>query len=99
MKNKTILSLILVIISIGLAVSGYIILPEQVVIQFSIGTSGNSTAPKLLAILIPTAIGVGGAVASLFSGDGEKSYGKSLLVSVVGIILCIFMIAVNSFLQ
>lgn len=96
--KKTIVPVILFALSIGLAIASFIILPDSVVIQFSLGTGGNTSVPKLFAILIPTVLGVGGAVSSYALLQKGNEAGKSLLVSTVGIVLFITMIIVNCLL-
>lgn len=95
MKRK-IIPVILIVLTIGLAVLSYITLPETVITQFSIGTSeNNTTMPKFFALLIPSALGIGGAVSAFFSKDDEKANRKGLLISVVGIAVFIVMMIVN----
>lgn len=97
MKKERLIPLLLIVASAALAIVSYFVLPQEVVIQISLGSSGHSTAPKLLAVLIPLALGAGGAVSVLMTKEDEKAKGKGLLVSLVGIAVFVIMLAVNCF--
>ena len=91
--KKIIIPIIICVVSVGFAILSYVLLPESVIIQFSAGSSGDTVVPKLVAMLIPFALSIGGAVVCFFTS--ESGSGKVLLVSAVGIILFIIMIIVN----
>lgn len=93
--KKNILSLLLAVAAIGLAIASYYLLPDSVIIQFSVG-GGNTMAPKLVAILIPLALSLGGAVASFLSVGGNKPNEKCIAISAVGLVVFIIMLAVNA---
>ena len=95
MKNKKVLSILLIIVSVALAIISFVLLPDTVVIQFSAGSSNVTTAPKFLAVLLPTALGISGAIAAIASKESETSRGKALLVSGVGILVFVIMLIVN----
>lgn len=97
--KRNIVPILLIAATVGLAILSFFILPESVIIQFSVGSSGNTSVPKIIAILIPSAHGIGGAISGLLAKDNEKANGKTLLVSLVGIGLFIIMIAVNAFVK
>ena len=99
MNKKYIIPVILAAVSVCLAILAFIILPETVIIQFSADSSGNTTAPKLFAVLLPALLGIGGALWALFTKDDEKTRGKGFLISVVGIAVFIIMLAVNMFVK
>lgn len=96
MKYRKIVPYVLIAVSAALAVISFLVLPDEVIIQFSVGAGANTIAPKLLAVLIPSAIGIGGAVFGLLAGENEKSWTKSIVASVVGVIVFIIMLAVNT---
>lgn len=98
MKRNTV-PILLIAATIVFAIISFFVLPESVIIQFSVGSSGNTSVPKLVAILIPSVLGIGGAISVLLSKGKEGSNGKSALVSLVGIGLFIVMIAVNAFVK
>lgn len=91
MRNK-LLPIILLVATGVLALVSLLLLPETVVTQFSVGSSDVSTMPKLLAVLLPTALAGGGAAASLLDRGGSA---KPLVVSAVGILVFVIMLAVN----
>lgn len=91
MKNYKIILYILIILSVVLAIISYIFLPDIVITQISINSSNVSTMPKILAILIPFGLSLGGAIGGLKGLDLKKS----LILSIVGIIIYIIMLIVN----
>ena len=97
--KKTTLPILLLAASIVLAILSFFILPESVVIQFSVGSSGNTAVPRFVGILIPFALGAGGAVSELLPKENAASKNKGLLVSLVGIALFLIMIAVNCIMK
>lgn len=97
--KRNIVPILLIAASIGFAILSLFILPESVIIQFSIGSSGNTTAPKLVAILLPFALGVGGAIYGFFMKENENSKSKGLFVSIMGIVVFMIIIAVNCLIK
>ena len=95
MKKKQVISALLILASLGLAVLCFFILPESVIIQFSVNATGNTAVPRLVAILIPLALGIGGAVSGFFEKEDGDAKHKGLIVSLVGLALFVIMIAVN----
>ena len=95
MKKQVILSCCLLIFSVILSVISYVILPETVVTQISLGNANATTMPKLIAILIPLALGAGGAVASILKREDQKNARKMLIVSGAGIVVFALMLIVN----
>lgn len=92
MKKIKILAIALLVVSVALGVASYLLLPDTVTTQLSIGGSSATTMPKILAVLLPTALGAGGAIAHLAQKEPTK---KPLLVSAVGILVFVIMLAVN----
>ena len=95
MKKQTIIAIIGIVVSAALAVLSYILLPDTVAVQLGIDGSTSNTMPKLFAIIIPTALGIGGALSVLLSKNQNKNWQKSIIVSAVGIVVFVFMLAVN----
>lgn len=93
MKKQKVIAIIIIALSVALAVIGYIILPDTLVVQLSAdGSAGNSFA-KPLGLLIPLAISVIFSLLYIKSGDGERN--KHLIVSLVGIAIYGFIFIVN----
>lgn len=92
MNIKKALSILIIAVAAALTVVSFIFLPDTVVTQLSIGGSGTSTMPKLLAVLLPAALGIGGGVAQLLDRDGKN---KGLVVSLVGLLVFAIMLIVN----
>lgn len=97
--KRNMVFILLIAATVGFAVLSFFVLPESVIIQFSVGSSGNTSVPKLVAILLPCALGIGGAISGLLSKGEKKPNSKAALVSIVGIGLFIIMIAVNTFVK
>ncbi|NLY06683.1 MAG: DUF1648 domain-containing protein [Spirochaetales bacterium] len=86
-----VLAVILLIVSVVLSIVCYLALPDVVTTQIDL--NGNpTTMPKLLAILIPAVIGIGGSAVSIIE-KGESR--KSLVISLVGVALFCMMLVVN----
>ena len=64
MKKSLILPSICIFAGIALTVISFIVLPNNVVTQFSIGGGGVTTTPKILAVAISAVIAIGGGLAT-----------------------------------
>ena len=95
MNKQKLIPIILIIVSAALAVISYIVLPETVIVQISVGGSPATTMPKLIAVLLPFALGAGGAVSGLSDAGEAKSQRKWLIISGVGILVFAVMLIVN----
>lgn len=95
MDNKKIVSIIIIAVSAALAVVSFILLPDTVIIQFSAGSSNVTTAPKALAVMIPTVLGIGGAAVFLALKGDQTTAGKALLISGVGLLVFVILLIVN----
>jgi uncharacterized membrane protein len=93
MKGKQILAIAVIVIASALAIVGYIVLPDTLVMQVTASGSVATTMPKLLGLAIPTLISVGAALYFLFNKNSESN--KSLWVSLIGILAFILTYAFN----
>ncbi len=93
MKGKQILAIAVIVIALALAVVGYIILPETLVMQVTLSGEAGTTMPKLLGLGIPTLISVGAALYFLLNKDSESN--KVLFVSFIGIFAFILTFVFN----
>ena len=89
-RTRLILILFITILALGLFVTGYIILPDTVIMQLQADGSAGTTMPKLLALLIPLAFT--GVFAALFYKNGAT---KHLLVSLLGLAMFLLTFAFN----
>ena len=89
-RTRLILILIIAILALGLFTTGYIILPDTVVMQLQADGSAGTTMPKLLALLIPLAFTAIFAV--LYYKNGAT---KHLLVSLLGLAMFLLTFAFN----
>lgn len=95
MDRRNVIPITLIVASIILAVVSYVILPQNVMIQFSVGSSGNTYVPKIVAILLALLLGVGGAIAEIIMKEDVRAKRKCLVVSIVGVFVFIFTLVVN----
>lgn len=89
--NKRIAAIILMAATVVLAVVSYLLLPETVVTQISAGGS-PTTMPKIVALLIPSILGIGGGAFCLLQKDESK---KPLMISAVGAAVFVIMLVMN----
>ncbi|MGN1190903.1 MAG: hypothetical protein ACI4SL_10980 [Candidatus Ornithospirochaeta sp.] len=92
-KNKKI-AIALIATAVGLAIFGFITLPENVVTQFS--TSGDvNKMGKIPALAIPFLITTVFSVLSMNLEEGDERSKKYIMGAVLGILLFFIMIGVN----
>ena len=91
--NRKLLCIAIIILSIVIAVIGFIALPDIVVMQLRMDGHTTNSMPKTIAVLIPWALTAGGALWQLFMKGEEKS--KALSVSVIGFVVSIVTIITN----
>lgn len=92
-SNKKIISIVLVVVAVILGVVSFVLLPEVVTVQVGLDGRPTNTMPKVLAVLVPFAVTVAGAVINYLNKD-EKNY-KGLILSVVGVIVTAISLIVN----
>lgn len=92
-KEQKTIGIIIIAVSVALAVIGYIILPDMLVVQLHADGSAGNTFAKPFGLLIPFAMSV---IFSLFymKSDGHERY-KHLVISIVGIAMYVFIFIVN----
>lgn len=79
---------VLALATIALAVAEWILLPDQVIVQF--GISGEHYGPKPLIVLITAALGLGGA------GWMAAARAKTgLLLAVIGLAVAVVTLVIN----
>ncbi len=72
-KTRKLLGIGVIAATAILAVAGYFILPETLVMQVSAGGQPSTTMPKLIGLLIP--IGISAVFGVLFVKDGNTKCG------------------------
>lgn len=95
MNKQRIFVIIVLAVSVVLAVVSFIILPDTVITQFSVGSSNVTTMPKLVGIAIPFGLSAGGALVSLFAKGNDNTRKKSMVVSAIGLLVFVILIVVN----
>lgn len=73
MNKKFILGMI-ILITLGLALYGYTVLPDRVVVQVDLSGQASNFYPKLLVILLQSVMAIGGGLGYYFSYKNEKKY-------------------------
>lgn len=83
MKNKKlIIAIIIMAVAVAMAIVGFIILPDTLVVQINGTGQASNTMPKILGMLIPFLICIVFSIMYLKSEKGSKS----LIVSLIGIV-------------
>jgi uncharacterized membrane protein len=80
--TKLIISIGIMAAAAALAVTGFFVLPETLVVQVNAAGQASNTMPKLLGILLPFLMCVVSSIVYLKSGKSAKS----LIVALAGIV-------------
>ena len=92
-KNRLIFMIIMVAVSAGAFIAGLMLLPDVLVVQVSSNGADSNTMPKLYGLLLPVFLTAGGAIVFYF--DGEASSRKSLIISLVGVVVFVLTFVFN----
>ena len=95
MKTQKILAAALFVVSAALAVVSWLLLPQTVAAQMTLSGETGTTLPKIFAVLLPLALGAGGAAAAFFNKDESGSAGRRFLLPAVGIFMQLFTLYMN----
>ncbi|EFA90071.1 DUF1648 domain-containing protein [Peptoniphilus lacrimalis] len=90
--NKKILLVIIIVISLGLGIYGYKVLPDMVTVQIDISGNPSNIFPKILAVVSPILLSIGGGLGYYFSKEKEKKY---LILSVIGLLISVITLIFN----
>lgn len=96
MKRNVVCS-IMIIISLILAVIGYIALPDKVIVQIGADGQPSNMLPKLPAVIMPVVITGIGAVG--YAVGEEESKVRNIIIVVAGYVVALFSIIVNMSLR
>ena len=77
-------------LSIAMAVAGFFLLPDMIVVQMSASGAAGNSMPKLLGLLIPLALGV--IFPILFYRSGKPQH---LIVAAAGILAGVLLFVFN----
>ena len=92
-SKEKMIGMIIIGISTVLAVLGYILLPEVMIVQIGFDGEASNTLPKIPALLIPFAIST---ISSIFYMKSESTNRtKNLLFAILGIIIAGFSFFMN----
>lgn len=92
--KKKLPAIAILALSAALAVTGWLILPDTVIIQFTVTGNGIRTAPKLVGIALPLLLGLVGGVRVL-AKDDKDSY-KYLAVGGLGVLIGVLSLLFNT---
>lgn len=91
--KRRVVSSVMVAVSLVLAVIGYFVLPDKVVMQIGADGQPSNLLPKLPAVIIPVIITCFGAV-SYAVGDKEAKI-RNIIIVVAGYAVAIFSLIFN----
>lgn len=92
-KSRLIFMVIMILISAGAYIAGLMLLPDVLVVQISSRGTASNTMPKALGLLLPAALTAGGAIVFYF--NGEEGRKKSMLISLIGVVVFVLTFAFN----
>lgn len=92
-KGRLIFMVIMILCSAGAYIAGFMLLPDVLVVQVSSNGTASNTMPKALGLLLPAVLTAGGATAFYFNGEGGSK--KSMLLSIIGVVVFIITFAFN----
>ncbi|MFA6736230.1 MAG: hypothetical protein WCR87_04850 [Saccharofermentanales bacterium] len=91
-KEKTI-GIVIIVVSVILTVTGFILLPETLIVQIGLDGQASGTMQKIPALLIPMAIST--VFSALYMKGNTEKKSRNLIVAVIGIVIVIIMFVVN----
>ncbi len=92
-NKEKVIGLVIVAVSVILAVVGFIVLPETLIVQIGLDGQASNTLPKIPALLIPLALSTVFSV--LYMKDNAEKKSRNLIVAVIGVVVAIVMFVVN----
>jgi len=92
-NKEKVIGIVIIAVSVILAVMGFMVLPETLIIQIGLDGQASNTLQKIPALLIPFALSTVFSILYL-RGNGEKK-SRNLIVAVIGVIVTIIMFVVN----
>lgn len=93
--KKKLVPILFVVASTILAVFCFLILPDNVITQFSSNGAGVNKMPKLGAIAIPFILVLIGALFSMTEKTNRQGKVKAMIISIAGFTVYAFLIIVN----
>ena len=75
-----------------LGIYGYMVLPDMVTVQIDISGNPSNIYPKILAVVLPTLLSIGGGLGYYFSKEKGKKY---LILSVIGLLISVITLIFN----
>lgn len=95
MKNYKIIAVIIALAGAAFTVVSALLLPQTVITQLSLGGSGVTTMPKIIAVAVPALLSLGGSAAAFLAKDNENTVKRALIVALVGILVFALTLYVN----
>ncbi|KGF09112.1 hypothetical protein HMPREF1633_12845 [Tissierellia bacterium S5-A11] len=91
--NKKMILGIIILLSLGLGIYGYIVLPETVTVQVDLSGNPSNAYPKTLDLAFQFLLSIGGGLGYYFSEKNEKKY---LVLALVGLIVSVITLIYNT---
>ncbi len=89
--NKNIIIISIVLSSVILAVIGYVVLPDTLVMQFTPSGEAGTTMPKILGLVVPLFITVTFSILFYKNKDSKKH----LIIALIGLLIYAFIFIFN----
>ncbi|HOO43584.1 MAG TPA: hypothetical protein PKU69_00810 [Bacillota bacterium] len=90
--NQKILGISFASLTIILVIVGAFILPDQVVIQMTIGADPFTTVSKPVALILIGILGIGGGVFTITNKDNPKNYRSYLVLLILAIVFALIFV-------
>ncbi len=92
-SKEKMIGIAIIAVSAILAVLGYILLPDVMVVQIGLDGSASNTLSKIPALLIPFAISTISSIMYMNSEASART--KNLIFAVLGVIIALFSFFIN----
>lgn len=91
-SRKMMIGALIIAISAVIAVAGYLVLPEVMIVQIGIDGKASNTLPKIPALLLPFAIST---ISALLYMKEATSRPKNLVLALIGLAIAVFAFIMN----
>ncbi|HWQ58075.1 MAG TPA: hypothetical protein VN540_03570 [Clostridia bacterium] len=94
-QTRKIVAAALIALAVIGGIAGFILLPDTLVVQLTLGGTAGNTMPKLLGLAIPVALAVFGAIKFYKDGGEAKPRNNGLIIALVGIVVFVLLFVFN----
>ncbi len=92
-SKEKMIGMIVIAVSIVLTVAGYLMLPDNMIVQIGLDGKASNMLPKIQAILIPFAISTISSIMYIFGNPQKRT--KYILFAVLGLLLSVVSFFIN----